>query len=299
MIRLFLLVIISLFYQALQAQVQNGGFELTQSNSRAAFWAGKTYSFQVILDSSGNMKGDSVVFDKTNYAISKTKVHSGEWSLELRNGYNFSKSQSLPGQAFASNDTSGYVDFQNTLVPVSSTPDAMRFYCSYIPENSDTGLAVIKVFDALMNEIGSGIYRIEKGILDWELIVVPIEYSSTAEAAFVQLSFASSTGGERESLGTVLFIDDVELVNFSSMDVDYSLNPINVFPNPSTGNIKLAVQKNVKVSEVFLVNMNGQVITVQSSSEGVYWSNNLDDGIYIVVAKGNNLFYRYKLVVRR
>lgn len=299
MIRLFLLFIISLFYQALQAQILNGGFEITQSNSRAAFWAGKTYSFQVVLDSSGHTKSDSVVFDKTNYAISRTKVHSGEWSLELRNGYNFTKSQSLPGQAFASVDTSGYVDFQNTMVPVSSTPDAMRFYCSFLPINSDTGLAVIKVYDALMNEIGSGIYRIETAILDWEQITVPIEYGSTAEAAYVQLSFASSTGGERVTLGTVMFVDDVELVNFTSMDVDYSLNPINVFPNPSTGNIKLAVQKNVKVSEVFLVNMAGQVITVQSSSEGVYWSNNLDDGIYIVVAKGNNLFYRYKLVVRR
>ena len=299
MIRLFLLFIISLFYQALHAQILNGGFEITQSNSRAAFWAGKTYSFQVVLDSSGHTKSDSVVFDKTNYAISRTKVHSGEWSLELRNGYNFTKSQSLPGQAFASVDTSGYVDFQNTMVPVSSTPDAMRFYCSFLPKNSDTGLAVIKVYDALMNEIGSGIYRIETAILDWEQITVPIEYGSTAEAAYVQLSFTSSTGGERVTLGTVMFVDDVELVNFTSMDVDYSLNPINVFPNPSTGNIKLAVQKNVKVSEVFLVNMAGQVITVQSSSEGVYWSNNLDDGIYIVVAKGNNLFYRYKLVVRR
>lgn len=299
MVRLFTLLIISLFYQALKAQIINGDFESSGTTIGARFWAGKTYSLQVVLDSSGKVVSDSVVFDKTNYAISNTKVHSGNWALELRNGYNFSKSQLLPGQVFASNDTSGYVSFQNTLVPVTSTPDALQFYCSYLPKLSDTGWAMIKVYDASMNEIGIGRYRVERGIPDWEQITVPIEYNSLADAAFVQLSFSSSTGGNRMGLGTVMFIDDVELLNFTSMDVNQLLNPIDIYPNPSSGAVKLNVRKNVRVSEVFLVNMGGQVLPLKSSSEGVYWTDNLDDGIYIVVLKGNNLFAKYKLIVKR
>ena len=85
MIRILTLLIISLFYQALKAQIVNGDFEATGSKIGTRFWAGKTYSFQVILDSSGKSITDSVVFDKTNYAITNTKVHSGNWALELRN----------------------------------------------------------------------------------------------------------------------------------------------------------------------------------------------------------------------
>lgn len=299
MIRLFLLFIISLFYQALHGQIINGGVETSQSGSRAAFWAGKTYTLQVVLDSNGKSHSDSVVYDKSLYAITSSKVHSGSKALELRNAYNYTKSQSMPGVAFASIDTNGYVGFTNTYIPVSSNPDALKFHCVYLPKQADTGLVQIKVFDADMNEIGSGVFKIETGVPDWEAITVPVEYSSVANAAFVQVSFASAMEGSRVSLGTVLFIDDVELLNFTSMDADPMLNPINVFPNPSAGNIKLTIQKNVKVYDVFLVNMGGQVITVQTSSEGVYWTNNLDDGVYIVVAKGTNLFYRYKLVVRR
>lgn len=299
MIRLFLLFIISLFYQALQGQIINGGFETSQSGSRADFWAGKTYTLQVVLDSNGKSHSDFVVYDKSQYAITSSKVHSGSKALELRNAYNYTKSQSMPGVAFASIDTNGYVGFTNTYIPVSSNPDALKFHCVYLPKQADTGLVQIKVFDADMNEIGSGVFKIETGVPDWEAITVPVEYSSVANAAFVQVSFASAMEGSRVSLGTVLFIDDVELLNFTSMDADPMLNPINVFPNPSAGNIKLTIQKNVKVYDVFLVNMGGQVITVQTSSEGVYWTNNLDDGVYIVVAKGTNLFYRYKLVVRR
>ncbi len=299
MIRIFTLLIISLFYQALKAQIVNGDFEAAGTTMGTRFWAGKTYSFKVILDSSGKSIIDSVVFDKTNYAITNTKVHSGNWALELRNGYNFSQSQLLPGQVFASNDTSGYAGFQNTLVPVTATPDALQFYCSYLPKQADTGLAIIKVYDASMNEIGFGQYRIERGIPAWEQITVPIDYSSLADAAFVQLSFASSTGGNKVSLGTVLFVDDIELLNFTSMDVNQLLNPVDIYPNPSSGAVKLNVRKNVRVSEVFLVNMGGQVLPVKSSSEGVYWTDNLDDGIYVVVLKGNNLFTKYKLIVKR
>jgi hypothetical protein len=299
MIRLFLLFIVSLFYQALQGQIINGGFETSQSGAKAAYWAGKTYTLQVVLDSNGKSYTDSVVYDKSLYSITSSKVHSGSKALELRNAYNFTKSQSMPGVAFASNDTNGFVGFTNTYIPVTSNPDALKFYCVYLPKQADTALVQIKVFDASMNEIGTGLRKIETGVPDWEAITVPVEYSSVADAAYVQVSFASAMEGNSISLGTVLFVDDVELLNFTSMDADPMLNPINVFPNPSAGNVKMTIQKNVKVSDVFLVNMGGQVITVQPSSEGVYWTNNLDDGIYIVVAKGTNFFYRYKLVVKR
>ena len=299
MIRIFTFLLISLFHQALQAQIVNGGFETIKSSKRALFWAGKTYSFQVVIDSNGVSHADSVVFNKVNYSFTDTKVHSGQWALELRNGYNFTKGVSLPGVAFASADTSEYFTFTNTYIPVTSNPDALKFFCSFIPQNNDTGFATIRVFDAMMNEIGSGTYAIDKALLTYQEIIVPVDYITQADAAYVQVQFSSAQEGGNVSLGTVMYVDDVSVVNLTAMTNDWLLNPINVYPNPSSGNVKLTVKNSVKVSEVFLVDMGGQVIPVKSGSEGVYWTDNLNDGIYIVVAKGTSLFYKYKLVVKR
>jgi len=299
MIRIFTFILISLFYQASQAQITNGGFETVNSSKRTLFWAGKTYSFQVVLDSNGNSRADSVVFDKANYSFTSANVRSGSRALELRNGYNFTKGMSLPAVAFASADTSEYVNFTNSYIPVTSNPGALKFFCSFKPQNNDTGFAIIRVFDDMMNEIGSGAYAIDKAILTYQEISVPIDYTSQADAAYIQVQFSSGQEGANVSLGTVMYIDDVSVVNVTAMTNDLLLNPIDVYPNPSSGNVKLTVKKSVRVSEVFLVNMGGHVIPVKTSAEGVFWTDNLDDGIYIVVAKGTNLFYKFKLVVKR
>jgi hypothetical protein len=201
---------------------------------------------------------------------------------------------SLPGVAFASADTNEYFTFTNTYIPVTSNPDALKFFCSFMPQNNDTGFATIRVFDDMMNEIGSGTYIIDKALLTYQEISVPVDYTSQADAAYIQVQFSSAQEGSKVSLGTVMYIDDVSVVNLTAMTNDWLLNPIDVYPNPSSDIIHIQMPVTSTLKKVIIYNSLGQKIIENSSLD--FSINSLSTGVHYIDIQTTEGIYHKKFI---
>ncbi len=296
MMRIITISIIILFYQALQSQVLNNGFETLNSQGKAVNWISKAYFSSVILDSS-ELKQDSILRDRKNYAVTQDMVYSGKYALELRNDFNVTKNLSQPGQVFASSDSLDFV-FANRMVQISQRPVGLNFQGMYLPKDGDTATVILTVYNANSEVIGEGILEIGKTYSKFNKFNLLVDYTSSEEAAFYSLQISCAKEGNRNSVGTVLYVDEIELLNETAIEQAQE-SSFKVFPNPSSGSFKLEAKQNVKVSQVQYVDMGGKTIEVKPTSDGVYWTDNLDDGIYIVMVRSNNFVGKYKLVVRR
>lgn len=294
----FLTLLLCLFSSESMAQLLNGGFENLNSNGTAQFWTAKTYSFNVQIDSNGQTISDSVVFDKTNYAITNTPF-TGNFALELRNGFNFTTNKALPGIAFSSSDSNNYGGFGSRMIEVNSTPDYLSFYGNFKSVGNDTAYALIKVFNSSLDEIGSGMLLITSTSNNFAQFNVPVNYLSTDDAAFVSIEFGTAQPEASAHLGSVFKIDDVQLTYSTEMDMVGSGELITFFSNPASSSFRVNTKKVPMGKGLILVDMSGKAVHIFADTEGVYLVDNFREGIYVVIVPGLSTNFRYKLVVRR
>lgn len=270
----------SIFSGSVFAQIQNGNFEQLNSDGKLSYW-GRTYLFNVSIDTTGEMETDSLVFDGPFYAPTND-AHSGNWAVELRNAYNFTTWQGFDG-GIGSYADSVFVGFSMyNYIDASQQPTAFGFYYKYFPAETDMGYASLAVYDSTFNMLGTSVILIANvTVSDYQYIYAPIDYFTPGTVAYYTLDFSTAAPCAGITLGTRLLIDDAQFI-YSTNGIDENESAsVEVFPNPTNGIINIAAEQ---VNQVYVYNSVGKIvktantktIDVSDLSNGVYYLKTID-----------------------
>lgn len=280
-------------------QVSNGGFEDLTSNDLPAYWVGDLHLINITVDSNGVFHTDSVVFDGgSDYALS-TDAHSGQYAMELRNGYNYTTDEAYVGRLHANSDTDSYGGFQLVTVPVQQRPLSISFWAKYAPLNNDSAYVAISVLDEAENEIGHGELTIGGPVTGYTAFELPITYTTEDVAAFSQISFATATPDGTASLGTRLLIDDVTVTAAPDGIADrfLSMGAVDVFPVPAHDRCTVRMADGSPVLAVNVFSVDGRFCTTPELQSGSFGTDGLAAGDYLLAVRTPAGTARTRLVV--
>lgn len=299
----YLTFVLSLNAVTLPAQIHNNGFEQLNASGNVSHW-GKVLLLAVVIDSSGNSHGDSIVFDNQLY-FPTTDAHSGLRAMEMRNGHNYTTGQGYAGGASLSDNDSVYNGFSTNLVGIQVQPTGLNFYYKYFPVNDDSASAQITVYDEAASPIGEGFLIMSGTMSNYTLANIPITYAAPGKAAFISLSFStfySEDGGVRQpSFGTRLLVDDVSLNTTTGIPAftnDQAL--LTVYPNP-VRNLLYFQTHSDDAMHYTIYAISGQLVrkgTVQPGATSIT-TYDLDNGLYTIELSSGSLVQRTRVVVNR
>lgn len=281
------------------AQITNGGFEDLNSNAMPQYWQGDIHLLVITIDSNGVQHMDSIVYDGgTDYALS-TDAHSGQYAMELRNGYNYTQESALIGRVHANSDTTNYQGFPMVSVPIAQRPLSIAFWAKYAPLADDSAEVTVNVLDEAENTIGTGLLAFGGAIPQYTAFEVPIVYTSEDVAAFIQLTFANATYGGTASLGTRLLIDDVSMTVAPDGVGEQALSAplLNIFPVPADAHCTVRPADGSKVLAVSVLGADGRVISSPVLMGDVLDTGSLSAGSYLLSVRTTTGVSKVRLVV--
>lgn len=283
------------------AQITNGGFEELNSDAMPQYWQGDIHLLVITIDSNGVQNMDSVVYDGgTDYALS-TDAHTGQFAMELRNGYNYTQQSALIGRVHANSDTTNYQGFPLVSVPVTQRPLSIGFWAKYAPLADDSAEVTVNVLDEAENTIGTGLFTFGGSIPQYMAFEVPIEYTSEDVAAFIQLTFANATYGGTASLGTRLLIDDVSMTVAPDGVSEQALSVplLNIFPVPADAVCTMRASDGVKVLAVSVLGADGRVIASPVLMGDALDTSSLTAGSYLLSVRTTTGTSKARLLIGR
>lgn len=283
------------------AQIGNGGFEDLTVDANAEYWSGDLHIFAITQDSNGVWHTDSVVFDGgMDYALS-TDAHSGQYAMELRNGYNYTQNYPIVGRLHANADTNAYQSFPVVSVPMTQRPVAMSFWAKYAPLADDSAEVTITVLDEGQNPIGAGRVIIGGTIAAYTQFDVPITYDSQDAAAFMQITFANGTSNGSVTLGTRMLIDDVSLTLAPEgiAEAGTHTDAISLFPVPAGDRCTVRTTDGARVLGVQVFSAEGRLMAQPSAEAGTFDTTALPAGPYTIAVRTQAGVRRARLLVAR
>ncbi|CAN5644717.1 hypothetical protein BH11BAC2_BH11BAC2_11130 [soil metagenome] len=283
----------------LKAQVPNGDFETLNIDGTLRNW-GYIYLFPVSIDSNGNSYADSIVIDNYFYGPS-SDAHSGNYALELRNGYDFTAGVPYIGSASVDTDSVFMAWSGFETISTQTQPAGLDFYYKYFPLNNEIATATLQVFDSAFTLIGDLFIPLNATPNGYTYVSSPMNYTSTSPAAYYYLNFNNCSYSSGPAvLGTRLLIDDVQIpINVTSTGIHEQRNDVSVllFPNPVLN--VLIIDYSYTIDEVEIKDLAGKKFTVQKISENKFDCSSLPNGIYIASVKSHNAIINKKFVVSR
>ena len=241
----------------LRSQILNSGFESLNADGTIKNWSGTFLTITL---------GDSLVFDNQLY-FSTNEAYSGSRALEMRNAYNYSTSQQIPGIAKLSFNDSIYGSF-GPMVSLTQTPLHFNFFYKFFPAGPDTALASIHIWDNTGNEIGSGRIEISSATAVYSLASTPIVYSAPGPAAFVSVQFQTAKPGSPASFGTRFLVDDVNSIATGFPQPTASGGTLRCFPNPVQDQLYLELDRSLapQPGSVSITDALGRIVYAQTIS---------------------------------
>ena len=277
-----------------QTVIPNPSFEEINANGSLRNW-GNIYIQSVWFDTTGEMHGDSIIYDNAYYAAT-SETHNGNWAAELRNSFNYTQNTGTAGAIIADLDSvySAWGSFET--IPVQDYPSALGFFYKHNPVNGDSASAEITIFDSLGLEIGFGRCIVSNFTNAYVYNTAQITYTSqdVPASALVKFSnFYTEVPGVRQpTLGSRFVVDDVQLYTTTGFDLlSRKLLDVMVYPNPSSDLI--TIRRNTsKMAQVNIYQLNGQLMKQESISSDVseIGLRDLCNGTYLleVISDGKN-----------
>ncbi|MBL0258808.1 MAG: T9SS type A sorting domain-containing protein [Bacteroidetes bacterium] len=283
------------------AQIPNGGFENLNSDGSIRNW-GNVYLFAVIIDSLGNQLVDSIVFDGPLYAKTMDS-YSGNYAMEMRNAFNFTANQGIPGSVSADTDSVYSAWGSLEFLPLNQQPLAFAFYYKYLPVAGDSGIANLRIYNAQADEIGhaqvilSGLtstYTYSSSLITFTTLDVPAFFSLNFST-----KFSLADNPTNANLGTYLIIDDVTLSTTTAVPLaETTDNNFSLFPNPSQDNIHVN-SKQIENTSYRIYDMFGKIIyhgTIFSGTQLIS-TLTLANGVYAIEFESKTNSKRINFVV--
>ena len=277
-----------------QTVIPNPSFEEINANGSLRNW-GNIYIQSVWFDTTGEMHGDSIIYDNAYYAAT-SEAHNGNWAAELRNSFNYTQNTGTEGAIIADLDSvyTAWGSFET--IPVQDYPSALGFFYKHNPVNGDSASAEITIFDSLGLEIGFGRCIVSNFTNAYVHNIAQITYSTQDVPASAMVKFSNfyteAPGVRQPSLGSRFVVDDVQLYTTTGFDLlSHKQLDVLVYPNPSSDLI--TIRRNTsKMAQVNIYQLNGQLLKQESISSDVseIGLRDLCNGTYLleVISDGKN-----------
>ncbi len=251
---------------ALNAQVLNSSFEELNQSGSIKNW-GANLIFLVAIDTNGNQISDSLIIDNQLY-FSTSDAHTGTKALEMRNAYFSESGEQLAGRANLTVNDSDYNAFTH-LVSVPEKPQYFTFYYKFMPVHDDTAYALLRVLDINGYQIGEALVTIDEPATSYTFAAVPVYYTTSDSAAFVEIEFSTAKPGSQASYGTRFLVDDVDLhISSGINDRTNQSGSLFCFPNPASESITIALNDESfsKDTDIRLFDVYGRQVKVGAFS---------------------------------
>ncbi|MCI5058946.1 MAG: T9SS type A sorting domain-containing protein [Flavobacteriales bacterium] len=268
---LTLSVLIGLFQACLFAQVlPDPGFES---------W-GNFGTFPVYEDlNDWNTLNSSTSFVGQYTAEKTTDKNSGSFAIKLT-------TKSIAGQTANGIATTGDINVINQNItggiPYTMRPDSFIGFYKCEPETGDFGTLEFILKDANSDTVGKARFETPSSdVTSYTRFSAPIIYNNGSTPTEAVTLFSSSNGYSAVA-GSVLYVDDVDLVfNPTSVQEPIQNLSISLYPNPAISNIMITASSPLNVT---IYDMVGNIVDVSSmvfpgSSIDI---SNLPSGVYIL-----------------
>lgn len=282
----------------MKSQIPNGDFETILSDGSLSNWGNVTL-FAVIIDFSGNVLQDSIVWDGPFCGVT-TDAHTGNYALEMRNAYNFTANESINGWASVDEDTTytawGSLEFIATTI----RPQDFNFFYKYESVNGDSGIVRLAFYDSMGNVVGEASMIFSGTNSSFNAATLPVYYSSSNPVVSYSLNFSTyfsmadyPTGC---SFGTRLIIDDVDFSGTTGVSNIAMSDDVIIYPNPCKEYFSV---KNTNASEYTIYSSGGQVIQTGflNSEKKIVLRQNPAKGIYTIELKDQKHISRKNFTV--
>jgi hypothetical protein len=177
-------------------------------------------------------------------------------------------------------------------LPYTQRPDSLVGWFKYTPQGVDTAYIQFILFDANGDSVSYTKHKIIGTTTAWTRFSAPISYMNnnavTTSSFLANSSWGNSNNGEAV-VGSILLLDDVELVFATGID-EHALNTrVNLFPNPANGVLNLENATGADL-HIELTDITGKRVLRHQVGMGTERLdvNNLAPGMYLYRISGDN-----------
>jgi len=186
-------------------------------------------------------------------------------------------------------------NFHYSGLPYAKRPDTLFFSYKYAPATpGDTGIMEFylqKNDTSLMGGLG---YAIIKHLTNsggqWVNVTIPLDsfYTSSELPDTIQMLFFSSTDTAAATFGSTLWIDDIHFddsVNPLGVEqINGEVRGVNVYPNPASSRINIAVEADEVGSRIQLYDMEGRMVYdgIINNTISAIDTRSLQSGVYSI-----------------
>jgi Secretion system C-terminal sorting domain len=281
-----------------QAQVINSDFEIIKPNGKISNW-GINFFQPVSIDvGSGQSVADQILFDNyIDFSVSSTnEAFSGNKALDIRNAYNNTKQQVIPGGAMVFQDATQDMPGWGAGMPVALGDEItlLGFHHKFMPFGTTDAVTAELVVFGESGEIGRATITISNPNflpvpIDFSYLETPVIYTSTETPIFMTLSFMM---GEIETAtyGTRWIIDNVRVNNSLLATTKNLVSKFSVLP--TLANDQITITKNDAQSNsnsnFKIINLEGRVLKNLNTDSKITNVNiaDLASGMYYIVSEG-------------
>ena len=207
-------------------------------------------------------------------------VHSGSAALKLI-------TKSVLGQNANGLATTGNIVISppgvNGGVAYTGRPDSIAGWFKYTSVSGDNGFVEFQLLGSSSTPDTIGYVRFltpASSVSNYTRFSAPIVYRSSSPVA-KSIWIISSSAGFTAQINSTMFLDDLELITNPNGIKEYNLNAIQIYPNPSNGNLSIvsvplhsrfnvySTLGNLVLSES--INAENTSINLENSESGIYY----------------------------
>ncbi len=284
---------------ALWAQTPNAGFET---------WTHSSFPSYDTPDSWSTANSQTAITGVYS-CLKSTSVHSGSFAIQLvTKNIGSPINQLVPGVATTGTLPSSATGSITGGVAYALRPDSISGWYKYSPQGGENGFVALYLFGAggMTDTIAIGSFKTPKvAVGTYMQFSAPLVYrSANAVVNSIWLMSSSNNDGLAASVGSTLFVDDLNLIfNPSSAGITEHAKPVFMLgPNPASDLLLIKNASNTKalfalyditgrkVAEEKIGN-NTNTIALSAIPAGMY--------IYAITDENNAILKSEKLIIRK
>ncbi len=236
------------------AQVPNPSFEeFIGYGNETRFWGPNPMSIAISIDLEGNTTtvSETIIYepDTYSYCFFNNDAHTGNRAMEIRNAFNVTKNEVIPGKMILFNEDEGSTTASgwNTGQQISDniTLEGLGFYYKFFPLNNDTAQAKLELFNSGGESVGIAVVEISGLHSDYTYASAPIEITSTETPTFMTVEFSMGSGTTNATMGSKLIIDDVSTTNLPLSNPFVQASQFLIYPTLASQEIHIAKGDNM------------------------------------------------------
>lgn len=291
------------------AQVANGDFESIKENLLPTNWGMNFVQSFAIDPVTGETTMDEIQYPwcATSFVLGTTESQSGNYAMELSNGFNLTRNEVIPAVAMVFSDPELDSPGWNAGLPVApgANVSLLGFYYKFIPQGNEVGEATITVLNDQSEVIGeTHIDLLPTTGNAFEYIYSFIPYTSSTSPAHMFITFKTSNAASSPVFGSRLVVDNV-VTNFAALDnvvVDPIASPkFAVISEVVNGQLEIRPGDLVGLVTYNLFDTTGKRVrtnTMESSGPYLYTLDisDLESGTYILTAQDAHQIITQKII---